>query len=412
MTLIKTSLLNAIAVVIKMLTLLGINKLLAVYVGPTGYAALGQFQNVVQMITTFASGAINTGVIKYTAEFHSDEAKQHKVWRTAGSIALLGSLFTAVVIFSLSKPLANWFLPSEDYSGVFKWFAITLVFFTFNTLLLAILNGKREIVRYVIANIAGSIFALLVTVFLVIQFGLYGALVALVVYQSLSFVVTLLLCYKASWFSFGYLLGGIDRITALNLAKYTAMALTSAACAPISHILVRNHLGESFGWEAAGYWEAMCRLSGAYLMLITTTLSVYYLPRLSELQNWSDIKKEILQGYTLILPVAALSGLIIFIARDFVINVLFTSNFSPMRDLFAWQMLGDTLKIGGWMLAYVMLGKSMVKRFLYAEVFFSISYVLLVYFLCVFFGLQGAVIAYAVNYFMYWVAMYFMIFKF
>ena len=52
MTLIKTSLLNAIAVVIKMLTTLGINKILAVYVGPTGYAALGQFQNAVQMITT------------------------------------------------------------------------------------------------------------------------------------------------------------------------------------------------------------------------------------------------------------------------------------------------------------------------------------------------------------------------
>ena len=67
MTLIRTSLLNGIAVVIKMLTLLSINKVLAIYVGPVGYAALGQFQNAVQMITTFASGAINTGVTKYTA---------------------------------------------------------------------------------------------------------------------------------------------------------------------------------------------------------------------------------------------------------------------------------------------------------------------------------------------------------
>ncbi|MGE4416327.1 MAG: O-antigen translocase, partial [Marinobacterium sp.] len=81
MTLIKTSLLNGIAVVIKMLTLLGLNKILAIYVGPAGYAALGQFQNAVQMITTLASGAINTGVTKYTAEYHEDEAKQHAVWR-------------------------------------------------------------------------------------------------------------------------------------------------------------------------------------------------------------------------------------------------------------------------------------------------------------------------------------------
>ncbi len=411
MTLIKTSLLNGIAVAIKMLTLLGINKILAIYVGPAGYAVLGQFQNAVQMIATFASGAINTGVTKYTAEYHSDEAEQHKVWRTAGSIALLGSMFTAVTIFSLSKPLANWFLPSEDYSSVFQWFAVALVFFTFNTLLLAILNGKKEIARYVTANITGSVFALLVTIFMVIKFGLYGALVALVAYQSLTFIVTLLLCYKAPWFKFSYFFGGIDKKTAINLAKYTAMAMTSAACAPISQIMVRNHLGESFGWEAAGYWEAMWRLSGSYLMLVTTTLSIYYLPRLSELQDWNEIKREIFQGYALILPVAALSGLIIFSSRDFIIEILFTSDFAPMRNLFAWQMLGDTLKIGGWMLAYLMLGKSMVKRFLYAEVVFSVSFILLVYYLCGFLGLQGVVVAYAVNYFLYWVAMYFLIFK-
>src|SRR5690554_5248675 len=159
MTLIKTSLLNGIAVVIKMLTLLGLNKILAIYVGPSGYAALGQFQNATQMITTFASGAINTGVTKYTAEYHDDESKQRLVWRTAGTIALTGSAISALLIVLFNQQLAVWFLKDESYGGVFIWFAVTLIFFTFNTLLLAILNGKKEIIRYVIANIAGSLFA-------------------------------------------------------------------------------------------------------------------------------------------------------------------------------------------------------------------------------------------------------------
>ena len=163
MTLIRTSLLNGIAVAIKMLTLLGINKILAVYVGPAGYAALGQFQNAVQMITTFASGAINTGVTKYTAEYFDDEVKQRLLWRTAGTVALFGSVATALFIAALNRPLAEWFLKDARYGGVFLWFAATLVLFTFNTLLLAILNGKKEVVRYVVANIAGSIFALIVT---------------------------------------------------------------------------------------------------------------------------------------------------------------------------------------------------------------------------------------------------------
>ena len=411
MTLIKTSLLNAIAVVIKMLTLLGINKVLAIYVGPAGYAALGQFQNAVQMITTFASGAINTGVVKYTAEYHEDEEKQRTLWRTAGTIAFLGATITGLLVVVFSKSLASWFLKDESYSGVFVWFAATLVFFVFNTLLLAILNGKKEISRYVTANIAGSLFALLVTSVMAIKYGLYGALVALAVYQSLTFFVTLVLCYKARWFQLKFLVGRIDVQVAKNLAKYTAMALTSAACVPISHILVRNHLGETFGWEAAGYWEAMWRLSTAYLMLVTTTLSVYYLPRLSELTNPKEIKQEILQGYKIILPVAAIAGLVIYLLRDLIIRLLFTPDFAAMEVMFAWQMVGDTLKIGSWILAYLMLGKAMIKLFIASEVLASASFYYLTVTLSDDFGLEAPVIAHAINYFFYWLLMAFFISK-
>src|SRR5690554_4457543 len=353
MTLIKTSLLNGIAVVIKMLTLLGLNKILAIYVGPAGYAALGQFQNAVQMVTTLASGAINTGVTKYTAEYHDDEAKQHAVWRTAGTISLVGSIVVAIGVITFNKPLAGWFLKDESLGSVFIWFAATLILFVFNTLLLAILNGKKEIHRYVIANIAGSLFALVVTTIMAIQMGLYGALVALAIYQSLTFFVTLTLIYKARWFKLRYLFGGIDTQSAKNLVKFTAMALTSAACVPLSHILIRNHLGETLGWEAAGFWEAMWRMSAAYLMLVTTTLSVYYLPRLSELTEPSDIRREIIQGYKIILPVAAACGLIIYMLRDLLIVALFTKEFAPISQIFGWQVIGDTIKIGSWIVAYL-----------------------------------------------------------
>lgn len=411
MTLIKTSLLNAIAVVIKMLTMLGLNKILAIYVGPAGYAAIGNFQNAVQMITTFASGAINTGVVKYTAEYHDDEEKQRQVWRTAGTVALLGSVMTGFVVSVFSEKIAEYFLQDESYNTVFIWFSVTLVFFIFNTLLLAILNGKKEIHRYIIANIAGSFFSLIVTSFLAIQFGLHGALTALAIYPSFSFIITLYLCYKADWFKFSYLFGRLDKVVVLNLSKYTAMALTSAACVPVSHILIRNHLGQTLGWEAAGYWEAMWRLSGAYLMLVTTTLSLYYLPRLSELTDTNEIKKEILQGYKIILPVAAACGVVMYLLRDFIISVLFTVEFIPMRDLFAWQMVGDTLKIGSWILAYLMLGKAMMKLFIITEVLASVGFYAFTLVFTDIYGIKGVTVAYAVNYAIYWVVMAYVVMK-
>lgn len=407
MTLIKTSLLNGISVLVRVLTLLGLNKILAIYVGPAGYAVLGQFQNAVQMITAFASGAINTGVTKYTAEYGEDVVRQRAVWRTATSITIVGSLLSSAVICLFSNELAVLLMRDSAYAGVFTWFAIFLLPFTLNTLLIAILNGRKEIGRYVVVNIVGSCFSLVVTTFLAIQFGLYGALVALAIYQSLSFFVTLLICSRAAWFSISSVFGGFDKSIALNLAKFTSMAMTSAICVPVSHIFIREYIGGSAGWEVAGYWEAMWRLSAAYLMMVTTTLSVYFLPRFSELNDLSAIRREIVSGYRIIVPLAVLSALAIYVLRDFIIAVLFTSDFLPMRDMFAWQMVGDVLRVASWMLAYVFMAKGKFKIYIASEILFAATFYILVRVFQEGFGLPGLAMAHAVNYALYLIFMYF-----
>ncbi|MEG0869595.1 MAG: O-antigen translocase [Hafnia sp.] len=412
MNLLKTSALNGIAVIIKMLTLLGINKVLAIYVGPAGYAAIGQFQNTVQMITTFASGAINTGVTKYTAEYQDQPQEQYKVWRAACTISLLGSLFAASLIVLMNQQLAVWILKDETLGDVFVWFAVTLVFFTLNSLLLAVLNGKKEIARYVVANIAGSLFALLVTVVMTMSLGLYGALVALAVYQSLSFFVTVALCFKSTWFKLTHFIGQVERGAFIKLSNYTLMALTSAVCVPLSHMYVRQYLGETYSWVEAGYWEAMWRMSAAYLLLVTTTLSVYLLPRLSSLQLKSEIRNELLSVFKLILPVTLIGCVAIYVLRDLVISILFSKEFLPIGELFLWQLVGDFLKIAGWAMAYLMLSKPMVKTYVATEIIFSLSFYLLTVWLTNKFGFSGVAMAHAVNYSVYVVVMYFVVFKF
>ncbi|NNH79049.1 O-antigen translocase [Acinetobacter sp. ANC 5380] len=411
MNLLKTSVLNGIAVLIKTVTMFVINKILAVYVGPTGYAAIGQFQNFVQMATTFAGSAINTAVIKYTAEYHKDESKQREIWKTAGSIVFLFSLIFTFLILIFQKQLSFYIFQSFKYQLVFVWFAVFLLFFNFNTLFLAILNGKKEIVKFVVANIAGSLFSLTITSVLAIKYRLYGALIALSIYQSIAFFVTLLLCYKADWFKFSYLFGKIDLGITKKFASFLLMALVSAICVPLSQMLIRAYLTQEFGLAYAGYWEAMIRLSAAYLMLVTTTLGVYYLPRLSELNNIDEIKKEVYLGYKFILPITILGGIVVFMLRDWIITFLFSSSFLPMQDLFFWQLIGDTLKIGSWILAYLMLSKAMTKLFIITEIIFALSLIALTYICTKFFGFEGVSIAYLINYGVYWIIMGLFVFK-
>ena len=411
MGLFKTSILNGIAVLVRVITGFLLNKILAVYVGPSGYATMGQFQNFIQMVTSFSGGAINTGVIKYTAEYYEDAEKQRGIWRTAGSLVLICSFIFALLIILFNVQLSSYIFNTEKYRSVFIWFAIFLIFFNFNALFLAILNGKKEIVKLVIANILGSVFSLVITSMLAIQYQLYGALVALSIYQSLAFFVTLILCYRATWFKLSYLFGKIDPSITKRLGAFVVMALVSAVCVPLSQIAIRYYLTKEFSLEYAGYWEAMIRLSATYLMLVTTTLSVYYLPRLSELTNIIDIKKEVYRGYQFIFPLALIAGLFVYLCRDLIIRILFTDSFLPMEQLFLWQMIGDALKIGSWILAFLMLSKAMTKLFVITEILFAISSVVLTIAGTKLFGFEGVSIAHIVNYAVYWIFMAVFVFK-
>ena len=411
MNLFRTSVLNGVAVLIKTITMFVLNKILAVYLGPTGYAAIGQFQNFIQMVTTFAGSAINTAVVKYTAEYHEDETKQRAVWKTAGSIVFLFSLVFAILILIFQKQLALYIFQSLKYQTIFIWFAIFLIFFNFNTLFLAILNGKKEILKLVLANIAGSLFALVITGVLAIKLQLYGALIALSIYQSIAFIVTLILCHRADWFEFSSLLGKIDLGITKKFASFILMALVSAICVPLSQMLIRAYLTQEFSLAYAGYWEAMIRLSTVYLLLVTTTLGVYYLPRLSELNAIDEIKKEVYLGYKFIFPLAVLGGICVFILRDWIINLLFSPSFAPMQDLFLWQMMGDALKIGSWILAYLMLSKAMTKLYICTEIIFTVSLIALTYICTQVFGFEGVSIAHLINYGLYWIVISLFIFK-
>jgi len=409
MTLVKTSLLNGIAVLVRMISLLGMNKILAMFVGPSGYAIFGQFYNAVQLITNFSSGAINVGVTKYTAEHGSDLAFQKKVWKTAGTIAISGSITFSFVIFLLSSELAEFFLNDGSLAGVFKWFASFLTLFVVNTLLLAILNGRKEIKSYVIANIVGSLLSLILTIWLGSTFKLYGALIALGTYQSFAFFVTLYLCWKKEWFNLQDIFGHFDMAIAKNLAKYTIMSLTTAICVPITHMLIRDYLGKHLGWDSAGLWEAMWRLSSAYLLLITATLSVYYLPRISELQRVEEVRSEIWKCFKFTIPFSIFLGLMIYLLRDFVIEILFTRSFLPMRSLFFWQLIGDIIKIGSWILAFVFIGKGMTRYYVLSEVIFTFLFFFIIVALEPLLGLESVAVSHAINYLFHFAFVYFLL---
>ncbi len=406
MTLIKTSVLTAISTIIKVISAFVINKVIAIYVGPSSIAIVGLVQNFMELIVTISNGAITNGIVKYTAEYQTIEDKQ-KVFSTSIIISLVCSLIVSIFLFGFSGYLSELILKDTQYSSVFIIFGLTVFLFALNTVLMSILNGQKEIKKYVLVNIVSSIFSLFFTSFLIMQLNLMGALYALVTNQSIIFFVTLGFVIKSNWFKLEYFRQGIDKDTLSKLSKYSLMAITSALTVPVSHLIIRNYIGENLGWDSAGYWQGIWYISSMYLMIVTTSLGVYYLPKLSEIQDSRELKKEIFNGYKIIMPIVIVMSIFIFLLKEYIILIAFSNKFMPMMELFAWQLTGDIIKIASWLLAYLMLAKAMTKIFIYTEIIFSILFVLFSIYFIDTFGLIGITYAFSLNYFLYLVVMIF-----
>lgn len=400
MNLIKTSFLTGISTVIKIITGFIVNKIVAVFVGPAGIALVGQFQNFTSIIMTFANGAVNSGITKYSAEYFDDKEKKAKMLSTALMISVVCSLIVSVFLILGQKQLSIHLLKTAKYSSIFLVFGITLVVYSLNNYCMSILNGHKEIRKYVAVNIISSIVGLVFTGSLVVLFGLYGALLSCVTAQTVVFVVTILFVIKSDWFAMNNFIRGFDKKSLVKLSKYSLMAIVSALTVPVSQILIRNYIADTISIDAAGYWQGVWKISDVYLTIITTSLSVYYLPRLSELKNNYELRKEIFSGYKILLPTVAIIALFIYMIKIPIINILFTDKFLPMTELFKYQLIGDFLKISSWLLAYLMVAKAMTRWFIITEIVFSISFVLLSIFFVDKFGLIGVTQAFALNYFL------------
>ncbi|HEV3223186.1 MAG TPA: O-antigen translocase [Puia sp.] len=403
--LVKVSFLNAVATVIRMLTGFVSVKVVAAVIGPVGVALLGQLNNFAQILLSVSNGGINAGVTKYTSEYSESEKDYILYLGTGFWITIILSLVTSLVIFIGAGYFSESILHDINYKSVFYVFGGTILLYALNALLTAVINGFKEYKKYVIANIVGSLVGMLFAVILSIRYGIYGALISTVTFQSIVFFITLGIVAKSYWFKWKSFLVKFNKKVVIQLGHYSLMAIASAVTIPAGQMIVRNFVIKNKSITDAGLWEGINRISAMYLMVITASLSVYFLPKLSELKTQGELRNEIFSVYKLVIPFLILTTFVIYIFRMFIIHLLFTSEFNGMKELFAFQLIGDVLKIMGWVLGYLLLAKAMTKIYIVMEIVNFLLLILISYFLVKWYGSVGATLAFAIVYLVYFVVL-------
>jgi len=398
----KITSLNSLSVVLRLFIGLITSKVIAIFIGPSGLALLGNFRNFVGTFETVSTLGFQNGIVKYVAESREKEIELKKYVSTIVISILLVSLSLSVFLFSFSDYCNQLiFGINFKYNFIFKAFAFALPWYAMSLVLVSIINGLGKFKNVIYITIIGNCIGLLVSVSFISKFQVEGALLSIIITPSLLFLISFYYINKEfsllDFVRFHY----FDFKIIKNLSSYFLMALVSGVAGSVVFIAIRKNIIANIGIQQAGYWEAICRLSSFYLVFVSSILTLYFLPKLAVAKNNKQTKKVFWSFYKTIFPIFILALIVIYFSRIIIVKLLFTNEFLPVTSLFFWQLLGDVLKVASLILGYQFFAKKMTFAFILSEFLsFGILYFLSDY-LIKSIGIQGIVMAQAFDNFIY-----------
>lgn len=359
---------TAASTLVKIAAGLLVVKMLAVAYGPSGVGQAGNFRQLITVLGVLAGAGIFNGVTKLVAQHQQQPGELRAVTGTASAMVMGFSLLLAVGFLLFAAPISQALFDDVKYQQVIRIVAFLQMGIAWANLALAIVKGFRDAAGNALALIVGSIIGVAAWFVCYWLGGYSGALVGLAMVPALVMIPALAVLARRDHLPMRYLLPVWQPEFARQLGKFTLMALITAVTLPVAWVMMRNLLQVHAGWEQVGLWQGVSSISDAYLQFITASFSVWLLPTLARLDNKADISREIIRALRFVLPAVMAVSLCVWLLRDFAIWLLFSSQFTGMRDLFVWQLIGDVLKVGCYVFGYLVIAKASLRFYILTEV--------------------------------------------
>ena len=304
MKLLSITIMGALLTLLRMLTGFIVAKFVAVYAGPSGVAMLGQLQSFVTGLNGLIANQIGQGVVRFSAENKNGgyEACQ-PWWSAAASLLLFTIAFAFCLLAFFSKSISLWLFNNESHFWIILIVGLCLPLNALNSLLLNVLNGLGQNRKNITTGVISVLVTTLFSVAFLFLWGLNGGLLAVAINNALAASIVIWRVRKEPWFRIKYWFGFFDSSNRKILVGYMLMGVVGAMTGPMALITVRNILSDSISLDAAGLWQAVTRISDAYIAMLTIGIGMYYFPKASAIKSSASLKRETWHVFRFTLPI-------------------------------------------------------------------------------------------------------------
>ena len=388
----RTSSGTIILAIARMASSLTLTKLTVLAGGPAGLALLGAFQNMTGIILALCSGGLNSAIVKQVAAAENAARRQDSITKLL-KITLFTTGVTLVCTLSVSYWISNTVLGHSTPVFVLWAFCALAVGMAANTALLHVFVGLGARREFLFLNLAAAVVTLGLSFPMIRAFGIEGALLVAPISNSVIVINSIWLLRRSGWkiqgtapVSLGFL---------RQLASFPLMALSGASFIPLAQLFVRERLTSQHGAAAAGNWQAVSKISEAYMMIVGYLILLLILPKFSTMST-QPVRLRDIKASMLGVLIAAMSLMIpIYIFRDFIIFGLFSRSFLSVKDMLGMQMFGDLLRSTILVVQAVLTARSVTISYIAIEAMLAVSFVIFGIYLIPTHGANGAVMAWS-----------------
>lgn len=405
------SILNGGVILVRAISAIIVNKLVVVFLGPSGLLFLGNLKNIYTILQQICGAGVYEGIVKYTSGEYRNRVSQVL---QAGFLLMLLGLVIAALLFGFFSSYIFELLNLTPRESALKislslGIALSLICFVFHNLLQSFFHGKMEYKMVVLTSAITVVFTLAFSILFIYLFGKHGVIASVLLPSVFSLLSYSIFSKRISQFFKSFKKSTLNLVMIKPLVSYTLMSVLAAVVFPSVLLFIRFFLTANAGLEMTSYWEGYSRLSIFISGLAISSISLYYLPKLSQATSTIEIKTVIMWGLKFMLFIGFPSLVLLYFFGNWIIPLLYSNAFLHAFFLLKWELLGTAFKLFSFTISFLMIAKKMTVTFVVSETLSGILFLGLSIFLIRDIGVEGASMAYAGTYFLYtlWLLVFF-----
>jgi len=402
----KITSLNALVISIRLIISLIILRALALLVGESGIAKIGQLRNLIEILGSTSTLGIFNGIVKYVSEHSENKKVLQNLFSTTFVFIFFGSIISSILAFFSASWISETLFGNENTTDVIKVLALILPIVSINRIFKGIINGLSDYKRFAKIDLFSYILSAVFLLICLFNFNLKGVLYAIVLTPLIQLIVVIYVFasvlkkyIKANEISF--------RVPFANqLLAFTLMSFVSTVILNYIELDIRTMITNKIDVNEAGYWTAMTFISKNYMVFSSGLFTLYVIPKFSRIYDGKIFRNEIFYIYKTLLPIFGVGMLLVYLFRETVIEIVYP-NFLGLEPLFKWQLLGDFIRLGTLVISHQFLAKKMVKSFIITELISLGLFYILSKSLVGVYGAEGVVMAHFYRYIIYFIVVVF-----